>query len=215
MKAITLHQPWASLIAEGVKAVETRPKQHPWRSAIGETIAIHASVKQIPALGGQSWGAYSVRPVGNYGRCLLGPGLPEFRSTPRLEGYMLPFGAVVATCTLVDVVPMVDDDDDLTEDPAIKSVLALNEKQLSRDDPELWERCRIHVAGRDDFDGWQRTKTLYDQRPFGDFAPGRFALLLDDVVKLTEPVHEVGGFHRGCWTVPDVDERRIREQVAA
>ena len=44
MKAITLHQPYASLIASGIKTVETRS----WRPAgrleliIGERIAIHA-----------------------------------------------------------------------------------------------------------------------------------------------------------------------------
>ena len=44
MKAITLHQPYASLIASGIKTVETRS----WRPGgrleiiIGERIAIHA-----------------------------------------------------------------------------------------------------------------------------------------------------------------------------
>lgn len=42
MKAISLHQPWASLVADGIKAIETRS----WRahaSAIGQRIAIHAA----------------------------------------------------------------------------------------------------------------------------------------------------------------------------
>ena len=41
MKAITLHQPWASLIASGAKRIETRH----WKPAawmIGKEIAIHA-----------------------------------------------------------------------------------------------------------------------------------------------------------------------------
>ena len=41
MKAITLHQPWASLIAHGVKSIETRSWAPP-RSLIGQRIAIHA-----------------------------------------------------------------------------------------------------------------------------------------------------------------------------
>ncbi len=41
MKAITLHQPWASLIAHGVKDIETRFWAPP-RSLIGQRIAIHA-----------------------------------------------------------------------------------------------------------------------------------------------------------------------------
>ena len=40
MEALTLHQPWASLIAHGVKTIETRS----WASAaiVGERLAIHA-----------------------------------------------------------------------------------------------------------------------------------------------------------------------------
>lgn len=42
MKAITVWQPWAQLIVTGKKLVENRVKPHPWRSAIGKRIAIHA-----------------------------------------------------------------------------------------------------------------------------------------------------------------------------
>ena len=45
MKAITLHQPWASLIAEGRKKFETRSWPPP-EKLIGERIAIHAG-KQV------------------------------------------------------------------------------------------------------------------------------------------------------------------------
>jgi hypothetical protein len=42
MKAITIKQPWAWAIALGAKTVENRSRQHPWTSALGERIAIHA-----------------------------------------------------------------------------------------------------------------------------------------------------------------------------
>lgn len=42
MKAISLHQPWASLIMCGAKRVETRSWRPP-ESLIGERIAIHAA----------------------------------------------------------------------------------------------------------------------------------------------------------------------------
>ena len=42
MKAISLHQPWASLIAVGVKTVETRTWKPPV-GLVGQRIAIHAS----------------------------------------------------------------------------------------------------------------------------------------------------------------------------
>lgn len=46
MKAITLHQPWASLIAEGHKTIETRSWAPP-KALIGERIAIHAAQRPI------------------------------------------------------------------------------------------------------------------------------------------------------------------------
>jgi hypothetical protein len=42
MKAISLWQPWASLVVHGVKKIETRDWQPP-RSLIGKRIAIHAA----------------------------------------------------------------------------------------------------------------------------------------------------------------------------
>ncbi len=45
VKAITLHQPWASLIAAGIKTIETRSWAPP-RRLIGQRIAIHASRKR-------------------------------------------------------------------------------------------------------------------------------------------------------------------------
>jgi len=44
MKAITIHQPWASLIACGVKQIETRS----WATKYRGKIAIHAGIKQMP-----------------------------------------------------------------------------------------------------------------------------------------------------------------------
>lgn len=43
MKALTIHQPWASLIAWGVKTFETRG----WKCAYRGAIAIHAGKKHI------------------------------------------------------------------------------------------------------------------------------------------------------------------------
>ena len=46
MKAITLHQPWASLVAVGAKQIETRSWRPPM-SLLGERFAIHAGQKLI------------------------------------------------------------------------------------------------------------------------------------------------------------------------
>ncbi len=50
MKALTLYQPWASLIAEGPKTVETRSWPAPI-SVIGQRIAIHAGKRQVRITG--------------------------------------------------------------------------------------------------------------------------------------------------------------------
>lgn len=43
MRAITLTQPWAGLVASGIKLVENRPRAMGADKMIGERIAIHAS----------------------------------------------------------------------------------------------------------------------------------------------------------------------------
>jgi hypothetical protein len=47
VKALTLHQPWASLIAEGVKRYETRA----WTTRYRGPIAIHAGLRTVPGVG--------------------------------------------------------------------------------------------------------------------------------------------------------------------
>lgn len=179
MRAITLWQPWASLIAEGIKTIETRPKQHPWRSAIGETIAVHASARKPNRVTLGEWHCdprYRVDPYAPYEpriwRSLTQPG--DLFGTH--ESRVLPLGAVVATCRLVDVVPI---------------------------DGLFWATPESPV-GRDPRGWFQRVGDSYFaaeyQRPFGDFAPGRWALLLENVQKLAHPVPCRG--YQGLWTLP-------------
>ena len=47
MRAITLHQPWATAIALGIKTAETRTWA-PWPRLYGQRIAIHAGAKVVP-----------------------------------------------------------------------------------------------------------------------------------------------------------------------
>ena len=80
MYAITLHQPWASLIALGVKTVETRAWPAPAR-LVGQTVAIHAG-KRVVRKSGVT--------VENQMRARLGE---DWHRT-------IPAGAVLATATL-------------------------------------------------------------------------------------------------------------------
>lgn len=42
MRAITIQNPYAWAVAYDLKPVENRGRQHPWASAVGEDVAIHA-----------------------------------------------------------------------------------------------------------------------------------------------------------------------------
>lgn len=83
MKAITLTQPWASLVAIGAKRVETRS----WRTPYRGPLAIHAA-KDYP-----QWAKDTAWEE---------PFLSALKAYP---GPPLPLGAVVATCRLVACIP--------------------------------------------------------------------------------------------------------------
>ena len=83
MYAITLHQPWASLIALGLKTVETRSWPAPAR-LVGQRIAVHAAKRVVRR-----------------------PGDPIERELPARWGdhwpVNIPAGAVVATAVLAGI----------------------------------------------------------------------------------------------------------------
>jgi len=87
VKALTLWQPWASLVAIGAKRIETRS----WSTNYRGPLAIHAARS---TKGHEAW--------------LHEP----FRSTLEAYGYRVPFNAphmsVVAICELVDILPTED-----------------------------------------------------------------------------------------------------------
>jgi len=86
MKAITLHQPFASLIEGGVKNIETRTWKPP-ESLVGQRIAIHAASKKLTE---QEWidlpMSVSYKMYQRYG--------PQWRK-------VIPYGRVIATAKLV------------------------------------------------------------------------------------------------------------------
>ena len=168
MRALTLHQPWASLIALRVKMIETRD----WATGYRGPLAIHAGKKCIKG----EVGAYSVE-QDNPRRSS-----PAFLLRGESLGwpYRLPLGAVIAVVNLVDCVPM---------------HLLGEQSNLRRieiaDGGELWLSEPDH-----DENGEEDTRNVTDQGPYGDFAPGRFAWLLEDIRPII-PVAAVG--HQQIW----------------
>jgi len=184
MKAITLWQPWASLIALGEKTIETRS----WSTKYRGPLAIHAGLRcQARPLGGFTVEDDTPR---RSAKQFLMRG--ESLSWP----YRLPLGVVVATCELVDVVPMIDAD----EPPVEFQCSPPGRKYLSN-----WETGRMLLISWPVYNEIRcvgsTTEEVTDQLPYGDYSPGRFAWLLENI-QPTDPVAAKG--HQGLWDWSDV-----------
>ena len=96
MRAISLWQPWASAIAVGAKRVETRHWSTPYRGPL----AIHAAKRKVV----DELIYYHSSP--NWQGALAPLGWVGMSDAKLINaGYGLPFGAIVATCNLIDCRP--------------------------------------------------------------------------------------------------------------
>lgn len=178
LRCLSLDQPWASLVAVGVKSIETRswPTKHRGRIGI-------ASTKKAPRPWNLSIGS---------SRCGVFADRSPYATNPA-DGLpiKLPLGAIVATANLVDCVPVVDDG-------AARNCVDV---RVAR--PQADAALRI-----DDEAGREQIRNIRDQLPYGDFTPGRWAWLLDDVKPTTERCPACWG---NGWRVPsrDVDPSPI------
>lgn len=175
MKAISLHQPWASAVACGSKLIETRS----WKTSYRGPLAIHAA-KRCNKMELLSFHCCCWNWTGALWKIDFGtkPGLSKEASDAPAES-KLPFGAVIAVCNLADCRP--------TESFTVGE---LDEKRSPDDEvfgsPHLLPRRR----------------TLYDwtERQLGDFSPGRFGWVLANVLPI-KPFPFVG--KRMLFDVPD------------
>lgn len=182
LPTLTLWQPWASLITPlAIKTIETRSWAAP-EKLIGQYIGIHAAARPIRER--NEIGYYEAyppdapdsphpnhpngRPARLY-RNAMHPGMGLARSIAMgASWWPLPLGALLGTARLDACVPMVDDlgrpGDGTEELPDALLLSGLN--------GHMW--LSPHAAD------------VEDQRPYGDFAPGRFAWLLSDAKPTTE-----------------------------
>jgi hypothetical protein len=191
VKAIVVRQPWATLIALGVKKIETRPSppNGPMRPEgvrglpgcsleRGERIAIVAGAAEPPA------GMTSVGPWSLYGRrnhlrmCHL----------PSNDWHDLPLGAVVCTVA-VDDAAIVDDAGVLAA--AVWPVISRPEV-----DPDRWVFCG----------SLGRTRDITDEVPLGHYDDGRWGWLLSDP-QPCDPIPCKG--KQGVFTLPDEIAERL------
>lgn len=92
----------------------------------------------------------------------------------------LPLGAIIGTVTVVDVVPI----DRWAKGPRVVD--------FPHDGPLPHQQGGLWLIGNSALNKGTPTP-VEDQRPYGDFTPGRFAWLLADAKPLPEPVPFRGG----------------------
>mgnify|MGYP001166940709 CR=1 FL=1 len=184
--AITIHQPYASLVAHGVKEWETRPyppagwpdipdgvRRMPGaRVEPGQTVLIHASSKRPAiktldrftditgeprALGASAWLDCAYHAV-----------IPT------------PLGAVIATARITDVVPIAECD------WRSDHICLPWSGELTHHSPMDWP----HADGGTEHD-------ITNQLPYGDWRPGRWAWRMEVVGRLAEPLSARGS--QGVW----------------
>lgn len=170
MKAITIWQPWASLLAIGAKQYETRS----WETKYSGPIAIHAAKKdpcKIPLLGLEAFEEATKEELKKAG----------------LAWCLLPSGSIIATAELIGC-HRIEDEDDGT--PYYKYWPRAEEMlHLQHDFP-----------GQRDYSGQRiRRFPVAEQKEllFGDWAPGRYAWELANVKLLSKPIRAKG--KQGLW----------------
>ncbi len=166
MKALTLTQPWATLIAIGAKRIETRS----WWTSYRGPLAIHAG-KNLAPVGGR---------IGLTDLCGREPfkGALDLLWQPSGTFWApesLPLGYIVAIADLVDCVRIGADWARNVAPPPLARTIG---RHLDDGTPVLWELTDQEIA-------------------FGDYTPGRFAWLLDNVRALPVPVPARGA--QGLW----------------
>jgi activating signal cointegrator 1 len=160
MKALTLTQPWATLIAVGAKRIETRS----WGTDYHGQLAIHAA-KGLGPVGGKRGLAEQCRER-VFCKAL------ERSAAFYLDGVdRLPLGAIIAVAIL---------------------------ERVSRIDMKL----RAQVLSQ---------TITPNEIEFGDYASGRYAWYLENVVPLAEPILCKGAL--SLWDVPNEVNSQIITQL--
>lgn len=162
MKALTLWQPWASLIAVNAKTIETRS----WSTKYRGSLAIHAAKRLMK-------GDTAALELWWANRDQLG--------SQATEGAVMPYGAVIAVCQLVDVVPILW----MGEQSNLRRVEVCDSGALWLSEPDP------------DDTGEEATAEITDQRPYGDYTPGRYAWVLGGILPVFEPQPAKGA--QGLW----------------
>lgn len=223
MKALSLDPPWAQAIAAGVKVAETRdrppagemcpPGQRPQPGRAirrGERIAIHSTAKlsHVGRIGTRNEiGTWEVE-RDRAGLLARGEGL----AWP----WRLSTGVFVATAVVVDAAPMLE----RGESPPL-GWSAIYDEPHEGDLPH--QQGGLWVIGVGPVNGGMPTR-IEHHRPWGFYAPGRWAWFLADIRRASDVVacpgcidpHPNGmprHMHQGVWTVPESVVPRLTQEM--
>jgi hypothetical protein len=186
MKAITILQPHASLIAVGEKRYETRN----WPTKYRGPIAIHAGQRPMPIIGGYTGDTFLYALFDAFGEHHRYDTESEADCISRITE-QLPYGKIVAVAELVGCAQIA------TEHgiPKIyRSWLPLPESGATGADPAWYSPAN---------EGYEWL--------FGDWTPKHYAWELSNVCALPEPLPCWG--RQGLWTVPPEIETEIGREL--
>lgn len=169
MKALTLTQPWVTLVAIGAKQIETRS----WATKYRGPIAIHAGVGLGP-VGGSRALRELIRSQPFFDNLI--PIVVRVDEQFPIESIVksLPFGAVIATANLTAV-----------------HCIPATPMHFPRGVPESHMLASYPIVlppFQDD-----------QERAFGDYTPGRYAWVLSDVEELSKPIPARGALGLWEW----------------
>lgn len=200
VRGLSVNQPYATLMALGVKAFETRPMALPSTITPDVDVLLCSTVKRPrrhwdptngPEPTGPSW--------------MLHPALERFTDWWEssdgewgcTEWQRRWLGAVVAVVRFSESLPI--------------EVCTGYRAHVCRSGDDL---LRHTPLDRPDADG-ETEHVITDQLPYGDFTPGRWAWRVADVRPLTEPVSVIGDgvHHQGFWRPSAATVTAVREQV--
>lgn len=177
MKALSLWEPWATLIALGVKRIETRSWPAP-SSLLGERFAVHAA-KRTPDVGAV---------VGDWITWRAGTGhvlAPRDCAADPARQHRLALGCVVATARLLASVPIVERDENETTEAFVRVL-----------DP-VRDGMALTLHPR-----WGHYLDVTAELPYGDYRSGRWAWVVGDL-NIIDPVPARGAQRLWNWEPPD------------
>lgn len=196
-KALTLWQPWASLICPGpgrepIKTIETRSWSTKHR---GPVLICSAAKLPTDSLRVGEWWVNAPRRQGRYqARSYMIENHDGPWRGSEAELVPLPPGAALGVATIVDCLPIVNDG---TRRNGIDA--GRNGTAAARvDDPQT---------------GVEVIRAVTDQLPYGDFTPGRYGWLLGDIRSFAEPIPVKGG--QQLWNVNNGRNPGLAEAITA